>query len=72
MNNETIKKIIAQTTPIIISGILAAALAFFQSIATNYGVCNTPNANIESTAALGSAIKAGHSAIKFLSNQAMS
>ena len=64
--NETLANIWRQIVPILISGILAAALAFAQSVAAHSGFCPNTVAQTADVGVLGGMIKAGHSLVRIV------
>ena len=58
------KGVAAQMTAIILAAAGAAIFTFFQSVATQTGVCEVPTDAVGQAGALGAMIKAGHSAFQ--------
>lgn len=57
-----LKGVAVQATAILLAGLGAAAIAFFQSVAAQTGACPSPAMGPGSVGALGAAIKGVHSA----------
>lgn len=60
-------EIIKQLTSILATAIVAATLAFFQSLAVQNGLCPTPEINPEVAGIAGVIIKGTHSITKLMS-----
>ena len=60
---DYLKSVATQLTAIILAGLAAGAVAFFQSVASQAGVCNAPTMSPEEVGALGAIFKTMHSAV---------
>lgn len=61
-NYSFLKSVGSQVTAILIAALGAAAITFFQSLATQTGACPVPAADPTQAGVLGAAIKSVHSA----------